>query len=306
MADDFRLRLRHKVFDFDFSCEAAQIVDILKCPHDQDVELTADNNWVEGSEMKVMLSPRALASFSFGALALSPARMHRALSDRRYRFAISIASFLNTTLQRDGWSADAWNSGCVEIDFRATHARQDYGSFPKKCAAFDLKSLRWRLTPTGVEIDDIVVCEHFDTFSEWEERQGDLYADKDEDDKHWAWLEDLEVDVWPVSYVRLTLKMSHGCLAEILACRSELTATDDGGGPGSEEFQQWTDIYATLAMVLTRLPGDDEMTSDAKLRAALAPIKTTLHGNRWPAAKRPLRKFTRAPAKKYRGFPPSP
>jgi hypothetical protein len=302
MPDDFSMSLVHKDFEFDFACDALQIADSLSCPHNCDIKIKVSDTHSFGSNMKVELSPRAVATFVFGALVLNPVRVCKELNEQRERMSVAIPRLLKDSLSRDCCWPDAWAVDSPEAEFTVHVGSQDYGSYFQKCGEFDLRNLRWRITRHGIEISDIVLYENFDTQEEWERNCGDFDADMNEEERHNLYLEELEEGTWPVSYVRFSLKLSFACLVEILVRRAELGLEWDPEISDSQKAQQWTDIFATLTMIMARLPAGFTTLSSKDLLAEINPLATNAGKRRWPLVKRIVGKYNRPLTKKYAGF----
>jgi len=148
----------------------------------------------------------------------------------------------------------------------------------------------------------MVLCEHFKTQKEWERNYGDFGAEVNEEEIYDLYVEELREGVWPVSYVRFSLKMSFACLVGILVCRAELGMEWDREVSDSRSAQQWTDIFATLTMIMARLPTGFSKLSPKNLPSEINSLATNSGKRKWPSVKRVVGKYNRPLTKKYAGF----
>jgi hypothetical protein len=247
--------------------------------------------------MKLMLSPRAVATFVFGALRMSPVEFCKELNNQRDRISSCIPSLLRDCLSRECYSPNAWEPDDLLPDLTVYFANHDLGSYFQKCGEFDVRSLRWRNTRHGIEISDLVGCERFDTQDEWERNYGDFDAGTKEEERHELYLEALREDPWPVAVVRFSVKMSFACLIEILVCRAGLGMESDLEVADSQHAQQWTDIFSTLTMIMARLPFGRSKLSPEDLTSEIHPLVTNSGKRKWPSAKHVIGRYNR-PLKK--------
>ena len=137
MPEDFRMSLQHKAFEFDFACDAPQIACFLSCPHNCDVMINGSNELSSGSEMKLALSPRAVATFFFGALHLNPAQVCTDLNEQRERMSTCVPDLLRESLSRECYWPNAWTPDDIfaEPDLTVYFARKDYGAASRNAAS---------------------------------------------------------------------------------------------------------------------------------------------------------------------------
>lgn len=311
MPDDFSISLGHKDFRFEESLDTRYIEQNLFVSATGDVVITcSDDPFHPGRKVQVGFSPRAIATFLFGGMALSPAQVCRELNERRNRLADEIPRLLQDSLSRECCWPDAWKRDPVwaESEFTVSLADADYDSFSQRCGEFDLKGLRWRITRSGIEISDMVLCEHFSTQEEWErDYYGDAEPQESEEERYDLYREELEEAAWPCSHVRFSLKMSFAFLTEILVLRAEAGLKEMPEiSFHDESFQRWTDIYATLTMIMARLPSGQATSGFKKMSpegilAETGPLTTSFGKGKWLSGRRTLGKYNRPLTRKYEG-----
>lgn len=219
--------------------------------------------------------------------------------------ATVVPNLLADSLARDCYWPNAWAPDHYpEAEFSVYRARQDCGSFFQDCGRFDLNNLRWRITRSGIEINDVVVCEDFQTEEEWEnEHHLEVpYVHRSEAERHETYLYELWKCVWPASFVRFHLNISFDCLIEILLRRAEIGLETRRYVDDNQNAQQWTDIFAVLIMIMARLPKKYTNSYANGLHMDIKWLATCRGQRKWPINKRGVGVFSRPLTKGYAGF----
>lgn len=283
-----------------FGSTIADLSSVLSLDSNDDIRLRITTKALKADLMtvEVSFSPRMITMLFCQSIILQTRQVAKALISNRVALGTVLSRALQQALERGQFADGAWTYGesWPDADFKVRIAQSQFLNFFQACAEFRVDRVRCKLGPQGIELQDRIVFEHFQSYEEWKQESGGG-SKRDYRDS-------LEDDAWSVSFPIFTLGFSYSDLIAMIDMRLRRGLTQSKDFYDAPFSGQWADLAVLLTGILCRLPNDTTVSNHAS-KTAYSEIKALgksfLTTNK-VCARPPILKFRRALPRSYKGL----